>query len=963
MKLNISILAIVSFLICLTQSTLRSQNIITTSYLQDLKEDRRGPYKDIKWFCEDGSIREARDPCPEPMEGVQHARFKDKVQKLAEDHHIFLDQILVGTSFEKFWDRQNQNSRLKQYQLTNFLYEADNGWILQQAKNYRGAKQIEDEQEWGQEFLEWVVTSDQRLKENFLLIRMAAEDIPHGEDNRVSQRVRAYSKLLADADNSFMELRIKIHNNPSLEDLETTKKWGKEKEQLSKIEQEYYDQLIANMEVMYEPFDVEDIYQYASYLPKESSIKMALESYAKLVDGAPRSLRAMETCELLKVIREEIYQTKWMKARIVLIDLSNHLEDELLKDLHAIENTSLSEIRDKFCYLSEALYGSGYIESWEFEMLRNDLDWLVGPIVSLENLDTYRYAAQKLVIWSTQMIQSLYASPIQLFYEFEPLVYGFTDDKIRSSLILPLGQLVERLNKLFYNTTQSPSTIMGQENLTGIQGLNPGYAKGILQVIEKTTEDMQLDNRKIYAFDRPPADLKPVAGILNVMEGNPVSHVQLLARNLGIPNGLISTDILSKLADYDGQEVFYAVSSKGTIILKLVSAMDKQEKDLFKTNQKEKKRIRISTSQLVFHADSLLDMSKIDHTVSGKWCGPKAANLGQLKKMFPEQVVEGIVIPFGIFRDHMQQKIPDKSESYWSFLKHIFAVEADCRNDGMDQEEIEKQTLEKLAELRTLIEKMPLKADFVNRLERKFQSILGERIGDIPVFLRSDTNMEDLPEFTGAGLNLTLFNVLSRNDILQGIKQVWASPYTARSYQWRQQYLENPEDVYPSILIIPSVNVDKSGVIITKGVSRGGDRDISVSFSRGVGGAVDGQSAESYVLMRNGYHELINPGRETKYRTIPSSGGSKFEFASFVEPVLSQEDREKLNRIAMEISQKMDNTTKDSGPYDIELGIKDDKIWLFQVRPFVENKSALGSEYLASLNPEYDQIFVKLDEE
>jgi len=45
------------------------------------------------------------------------------------------------------------------------------------------------------------------------------------------------------------------------------------------------------------------------------------------------------------------------------------------------------------------------------------------------------------------------------------------------------------------------------------------------------------------------------------------------------------------------------------------------------------------------------------------------------------------------------------------------------------------------------------------------------------------------------------------------------------------------------------------------------------------------------------------------------------------------------------------------------LGIKDDKIWLFQVRPFVENKSALGSEYLASLNPEYDQIFVKLDEE
>ena len=281
--------------------------------------------------------------------------------------------------------------------------------------------------------------------------------------------------------------------------------------------------------------------------------------------------------------------------------------------------------------------------------------------------------------------------------------------------------------------------------------------------------------------------------------------------------------------------------------------------------------------------------------------------------------------------------------------------------NGEKRSVVERQTLSELAKFRSLVEDIPLKQSFVDNFEAQFKSILGDKVGNVPVFLRSDTNMEDLPEFTGAGLNLTLFNIVDRQKILNGIKRVWASPYTDRSYQWRQQYLLNPEDVYPSILIIPSVNVDKSGVIITKGVSRGDDDAISISFSRGVGGAVDGQSAESYVIHASGHQELINPSRESKYRTIPASGGSTYAFASFDQTVLSQEDRNNLYLMAREITKKMDSLPNSSGPYDIELGIKDSKIWLFQVRPFVENKSAVGSQYLNSLDPVYEDKYVKLD--
>ena len=954
-------LSLILLFLCFTLvSALIDAQTLNQDYLQELKEDQRGPYAAIKWFCEDGTIRGSKDPCPEPLEGWQHATYKTRVIQLAEHDHIFLDQILTGTEIEDFWNESDQNSRLKQYQITNFLFDTDNGWILEKAKNYRGAKQIEDEKEWGQEFLEWLVSSNTRIDENYLLIKMAAIDIPHGEDTRVAQRVRAYSKLLADEESNFMDTRIKLHNNPSATDLKLVEKWRDNNQKISSIGKDYYDKLVVDLKEMYKPFEVSDLQFYTQKLtsgPFTSSLKSKLEN----LENTGAALRAMEACDILFFLRENLTKETKSSARLDLIDLANELESLAMQNIYAIEQNSLGDIREKMCFLTNGVYGAGYLSSWEYDKLKVDFDWMQAEQVSLVELEYYKHACQKLVLWSTQMIQSLYIEPVRLFSAFEPLSYGFVDDKIRSSLILPSGQLVENINSFYSEIVNNASNIMGNKKEAGIQGLNPGYTKGKLYVLPTIDENVNLDKTGIYAFDRPPTEMKPVAGILNVKEGNPVSHVQLLARNLGIPNALISSNVLNSLKSYDGEDVFYAVSSGGTVLLKLAKDMSSDEKKLFDKNKKDKNRLNISMDKIILHADSLLDMSKIDATYSGKWCGPKAANLGQLKQMFPKHVVEGMVIPFGIFKDHMQQNIPNQNSTYWSFLKNIFTTERQKIANGQNQSTVEKETLVELGKLRLMIEDMPLKSTLVDNIEEHFKMIFGNPIGKVPVFLRSDTNMEDLPQFTGAGLNLTLFNVVDRQEILDGIKKVWASPYTERSYQWRQQYLENPEDVYPSILIIPSVNVDKSGVIITKGVNRGNDDDISISFSRGVGGAVEGQSAESYIVHNNGYAELIAPGRETKYRTIPPSGGSTFKYASLSEPVLDNEDVTKLNAMAKSIAKKMDLITESEHAYDIELGMKDGFIWLFQVRPFVENNDALSSEYLKNMDPKLENISILME--
>ena len=191
---------------------------------------------------------------------------------------------------------------------------------------------------------------------------------------------------------------------------------------------------------------------------------------------------------------------------------------------------------------------------------------------------------------------------------------------------------------------------------------------------------------------------------------------------------------------------------------------------------------------------------------------------------------------------------------------------------------------------------------------------------------------------------------------LEGIKDVWASPYTERSFKWRQKYLSNPENVFPSILVIPSVDVDHSGVLITKGISSGINNDLTVAFSSGAGGAVDGQAAEQYLIRMDETYDLLAPAREPYYNRLPVSGGTSRQTATFDNRVLSEADIHQICELAEKIRETLPKETNSDyeGAYDVELGFKDGKLWLFQIRPFVENKKALSSDYLVSITPTID---------
>jgi hypothetical protein len=930
------------------------------SQLAEWRERDRGPYRDIRWFCKDGSIREARDPCPDSLEGVQRARYSPELIRWGERYHLFPAQILATTDKVEFWDAPHHQSRLKQYQLDQFMRRIDNGWILEKAQYYRGAVQIEDEQEWGEDFLLWLLRQPEILPTHYFLIRQAVLTLPHRQDSPQSLEMRALSKELADRYPAFMSLRVKIHGQPGREDLTAVQDFADvHQERLDSRAQATLSELQGVMEEVYAFNYYTAIGELAKRLPADHRIRAQAISFAKTFSPASSGLEVFSAAsDLLRDTRDALLQLPRAAARLAALDIGVLLE-QLLRQRAGEElsaSRSVGEQMDYLCYLEQAVYATGFVSEWEWAAYQRG-QWGVPDSATMELGKLLHFAEQsrRLLEWSANTGRALYQHEVAQYSQLNPAAVGFVDDLVRSSILLPLGQYLDEFSAFAGRAAdlQHFAPLLGQPS--GLRGLNPGFAKGELVVVGEGEEVTSFDQHKIYVFDHPPADLKPVAGIATVTEGNMVSHVQLLARNLGIPNAVLSSDNLRDLRRWHGEEVFYAVSLRGTVILKKASEMEEEEQALFAVTQQERQRIMVPLDQMELDRRSMINLRELTAASSGRWCGPKAANLGQLKQFFPEQVVEGLVIPFGAFRAHMDQQMPGQSSSYWGYLQRSFAAAAAAEEHGQATDQIRTDLLARLDTLRQALQQIPFLPGFEEELAQAFRDMLGQELGEIPVFLRSDTNMEDLPEFTGAGLNLTLFNVRDRSKILQGIREVWASPYTERSFRWRQQYLLNPENVYPSLLLIPGVNVDYSGVVITKGVVRGVEEEITAAFSWGVGGAVDGQRAETYVIYPSGHLDLLSPARELEYKYLPSSGGVKQGRAAPQQPILNLANLSAIYELAAEVETKFPELSDNpAAAYDIELGFKDDQLWLFQVRPFVENRQAASSGYLRAIDPRFD---------
>lgn len=907
--------------------------------LLSMKKDPRGPYLRLRWFCADGTVHPpAGAPCSTRGGGVQHAEPKESTKRLAElDFNV--DNILQAFTYPEFVDADQDYYRLKELVLQKYLQERDDGWIYRRARFYRGARQIEDEQRQGQTFLEKLFSDPEWLQTNYLLAVQLMPVVPHaGSVEQSTRKIRNLASEISDQDPSFLELRNKIHSFPSEDDLIAIERYISATDHSPQMTEKLQTLLQALKQQYQGGYRMETLKEFQKKTDPRMAAQLAgLETTIRQEEHrATYSLLAQLSLE----IRRKVTRNSDGTSNVMLLDLNHLLQEEAFVTVQSVTEERSPDLarRELLKTLSdhfELAAGAGFISIRELQALRLVLSQLdaAGELKAGTYKEKIHYLANALE-WARATSRQLFAPVYERYEKVEPLASGFLDALLRSSVLLALAGDLNLLEQDADRQLSRSHFIGDVEISRGLRGLNPGLAVGTLQIVNRPPHDWRPDPETIYVIPETLPELRPVAGVFTLEAGNLLSHVQLLARNLGIPNASVSSDLLSQLRKLEGKQVFYAVTPKGTVVVKDVKHLNETEKSLISARSKAPEKVELDVSRLNLDRIKPIPLHRLRASDSGVIVGPKAANLGQLAAYFPDRVAPGVALPFGMFAAHVDRPF-DSKQTVLQQLEEAFQKADQMRAEGREERQIDEFMFERLAYFRKAVVELEWKEELRSLVVTAIDETFGDSLNE-GVFVRSDTNVEDLPQFSGAGLNLTVPNQRGVENILDSIKKVWASPFSERAYLWRKSILKTTGNIYPSVLLLKSVPSEKSGVLITAGVAEGDPSLLTVVAAEGVGGAVEGEPAETLILEEDGDVKLVSQARSPVQKVLINDGAGGIALAptSRQDFLLSQGDLQHIRHIVRELKSKLPPDQR-SVVWDIEFGFLQGKLWLFQMRPFV----------------------------
>ena len=950
---TVIVTCLISFLL-LTTTEVHADAETYRQWINEMKQRDRGPFKRLRWFCKDGSVL-APQPyaCSDHGGGVQHGEWNKHAQSLREKGYYIA--TLLADEDKSLTTGPNKAEPLRQLLIEHYLMTVDDGWIMRKARFYRGSMQAEDEVRGARNILQKLVRSEDWLTKGYTTLRTAVSVLPHGIDTPSVLKMRQMAIDLSSTNKKFLPLRNKIHISPDASDATTVRKFAAN---LSKKKVKKYLKLADLIDEIYaRPAINYPISRLSKRVRKMPDMSRSLRDMsARLISTRDPDVLFATTANTMMVLRDHLVDVPKAGVRLDVLDISVLLEAEhfdLGRELISnLENTTRAQRLNWLRSSLKATYGTGVLSRRQFNAMAAALDRIGDHSIELGHYKKELDYLSRVPGWVGQNLRLNFFDALKKISEIEPLAELFIQDQLRGGPLLFYTEVLDSLQRDANKLAGVRSQLFGEEIGTGLRSLNPGLANGVLHLSGLNGRVSKYDRNGIYLLPETVADLPPVAGILTAGEGNPLSHVQLLARNLGIPNVFIDETLIAKLRPYENKQLILAVSPGGAVRLfeddgNYDAIFEQEATEPTVTIQPDMKKIDLRNL-------SFIPLSKLRSTDSGVTVGPKAAKLGELYHYFPESVANGLAIPFAAFRQLLEQPMPGAGESVFDWMVDQYQLMAEMPTGSKQRKKAEKEFRKKLS---GWIKNAKPGNSFTLRLARDMEKIFGKD-GTYGVFVRSDTNVEDLPNFTGAGLNLTVPNVVGFNNILKAISRVWASPFSERAFAWRQSHMDHPENVYPAVLLLRSVPVEKSGVMVTQDIDTGDKRWLSIAANEGVGGAVDGQEAESIkVNIENGTVRLMAQASTRSRRRLNKSGGISKIPVSGSDTVLKQEEIEQLIDLSKNISDKFPeiiDESGDPGSADIEFGFLKGKLQLFQIRPFLESHRARGSEFLITMDQDME---------
>ena len=442
------------------------------------------------------------------------------------------------------------------------------------------------------------------------------------------------------------------------------------------------------------------------------------------------------------------------------------------------------------------------------------------------------------------------------------------------------------------------------------QALNMARGLGRIHIIPKLDDHVEIGFNEILVLDEVPVQLPPVAGIITSQPSTPLSHINLLAKGWGIPNAYIK-NAQELFKQYDGWWVsFETLHDKYTIKR---ADMDQ----LREYQRRQAQRLDVMKPRFDLDETRLLDLSQQRARASIAY-GGKSANLGELMNAhLPGIVVPGgFTIPFYYYDEFIKRNNLDDA---------IFGLLNDQKfvHDPAYRRE-------QLVLLRQKIES----AEFDPELRRQIlQKVAAEYAGK-GLFVRSSSNSEDLPNFSGAGLYTTVPNVRGEKELIDAIKKVWASLWNFEAYEARERANVDHSKIFMAVLLQEGINSESSGVMITTDPFDNDNRGaIYISAKRGLGiKVVEGQRIAEQIIFRPRTNavQVLTRSAEDSLLTFDENGGVKEVPITGDRVVLTDDVVRRLVRAASAIKRVF--ASRDQ---DIEWAYMKGQIYIVQSRPFI----------------------------
>ena len=240
--------------------------------------------------------------------------------------------------------------------------------------------------------------------------------------------------------------------------------------------------------------------------------------------------------------------------------------------------------------------------------------------------------------------------------------------------------------------------------------------------------------------------------------------------------------------------------------------------------------------------------------------GGKGANLGELTNF-------GLPVPPGFCVT---------ASGYTKFIKYAELDEV----VKLLMEAVDVEDVDELTNASKEIQKKIKEKEFDPELKEEILSAyreFSENIGvkDPEVAVRSSATAEDLPDASFAGQQDTYLHISGEEELLNHIRDCFASLWTSRAIYYREKQNYDHFDVALSVVIQKMVNSEKSGVMFTANPINNSKDEMMINASYGLGEAVVSGivTPDEYIIDKKTKKVIEKNISEKEYMVIKNEDG------------------------------------------------------------------------------------------